>query len=217
MRKGWKYKFDNWHGDGICDFIEKLPHVQGVWETPTISLEPVQIFILAVVFGWRRVEYGGLRFSSAYIEMARTGAEDTLTAGVALYCLCCEDEPGAEIIIGATTGEQAGKVFNPAKRMVEMTPALQEAFGLSAWARSVTCDQNGGFIQPINANGKTQDGWNPHVGILDELHAHPDWALYDVIASAFGARNNPLMWVITTAGFDTTGVCYQQNLYVKNV
>jgi phage terminase large subunit-like protein len=69
---------------------------------------------------------------------------------------------------------------------------------------------NNGFVQPINAKGKTQDGWNPHVAILDELHAHKDRALFDVIKSAFGARRNPLLWIITTAGFDTNGVCYEQ-------
>lgn len=211
------YRFDAWHGNDICDFIEKLPHVKGKWDTPTIRLEPPQIFILACVFGWRRKEDGGRRFSTVYIEMARKGAKSTLTSGVALYCLTCEGEPGPEIIIGATTGEQAGKVFEPAKKMVEKTPALREAFGLQTLARSVVCAENNGFIQPINAKGKTQDGWNPHLGVLDELHAHKDRALFDVIRSAFGSRKNPLMWVITTAGFDTSGVCFEQRAFVIKV
>lgn len=208
-REGWAFYFDAWHAADVCDFIEKLPHVEGEWDTPTIRLEPVQVFILTAVFGWRRP--GGFRrFSEVYIEAARKFAKSTLTAAVALYCLTCEGEAGPQIIVGATTGEQAGKVFIPAKRMVEKTPALQEAFELETFARAVTCRQNGGFIQAINAKGKTQDGWNPHLGILDELHAHLDRALFDVIKSAFGARKNPLLWIITTAGFDTGGVCYEQ-------
>jgi len=206
----WPYRFDRWHGDDVCDFIEKLPHVEGEWETPTIWLEPPQVFILVVVFGWRKVSDGRRRFSTVYIEMARKGAKSTLTAGVSLYCLTCEGEPGPQIVIGATTGEQAGKVFNPARKMVGSTPALRSAFELEAFTRAVTCGMNGGFIQPINAKGKTQDGWNPHVGVLDELHAHRDRSLFDVIKSAFGARKNPLLWIITTAGFDTNGVCYEQ-------
>lgn len=215
--KGWVYQFDDWHACDINDFIEKLPHVEGSWDTKTITLEPVQIFILAVIFGWRRKTDGLRRFSSCYIEMARKGAKSTLTAGVALYCLCCEGENGAQIIVGATTSEQAMKVFKPAKVMVENTADLREAFGLQAFARSIACGQNGGFIQPINAKGKTQDGWNPHLGILDELHAHRDRALYDVIKSAFGARKNPLMWVITTAGYQIAGVCYEQRTFVTKV
>jgi phage terminase large subunit-like protein len=208
-KEDWPFHFDRWHGDDICDFIEKLPHVEGDWETATIRLEPPQIFILVVVFGWRKPD-GRRRFSTVYIEMARKGAKSTLTAGVSLYCLTCEGEVGPQIVIGATTGEQAGKVFNPARKMVGMTPALRSAFELEAFTRSITCAQNGGFIQPINAKGKTQDGWNPHVGVLDELHAHRDRSLFDVIKSAFGARKNPLLWIITTAGFDTNGVCYEQ-------
>lgn len=214
---GWEFRFDPWHANDVCDFIEKLPHVEGKWDTPNIRLEPAQIFILAVVFGWRRVVGGARRFSTVYIEMARKGAKSTLTAGVSLYCLCCEGEVGPQIVIGATTAEQAGKVFGPAKKMVDKTEDLREAFGLATYSRSVACRQNGGFIQPINSKGKTQDGWNPHLGVLDELHAHKDRALFDVINSAFGSRKNPLLWIITTAGFDTVGVCYEQRSFVTKL
>jgi len=215
--KAWGYYFDRWHGDDICDFVEKLPHVEGQWKTVTLFLEPAQIFILSTVFGWRRSEDGGRRFSDVYIEMARKGAKSTLTAGVGLYCLCCEDETGPQVIVGATTGDQAQKVFKPMLGMVRRSPDLQEAFAVRAWARSITCGANGGYAQTINAKGSTQDGHNPHLGILDELHAHKDRALFDVVKSAFGSRTNPLLWSITTAGFDTTGVCYEQRTYLTKV
>jgi phage terminase large subunit-like protein len=217
IKTDWDYVWTPDAGEDVCDFIEKLPHVEGVWKSRTIRLEPPQIFMLMVIFGWRRKVDGLRRFNSVYIEMARKGAKSTLTAGVALYCLCCENEPGAQVIIGATTGEQAKKVFGPAKAMVEKTPLLQQAFGVKAWARSITCADNGGFIQPINAKGSTQDGWNPHVSILDELHAHADRGLFDVVSSAFGARRSPLRWVITTAGTNLSGVCYEQREYVAKV
>lgn len=216
-RSGWGYYFDEWYADDVCDFIEKLPHVEGVWDTDTITLEPPQIFILCVVFGWRRKSDGHRRFTRAYIEMARKNAKSTLTAGVALYCLCCEGEIGPQILIGATTGDQAKKVFTPAKLMVQKTADLRDAFGVEGMARSIPCTLNGGYIQPINSKSSTQDGWNPHVGILDELHAHKDRGLFDVIRSAFGARKNPLMWMITTAGYNTIGVCYEQRLMVSKV
>lgn len=209
-RKRWPYRFDRWHADDVCDFVEKLPHTEGQWDTKTIRLEPVQIFILAVVFGWRRVEDGHRRFSMAYIEMARKGAKSTLSAGVALYCLCCEDEVGPQVVIGASTGDQANKVFKPARSIIEKTPDLARNFGLATYARSISCGANGGYIQTINAKASTQDGWNPHCGILDELHAHKDRALFDVIKSAFGARSNPLLWMITTAGYNMGGVCFEQ-------
>ena len=216
-RKDWPFRFDEWHANDVCDFIEKLPHIEGQWETPTIQLEPAQIFMLSVVFGWRRKDSDLRRFTMAYIEMARKGAKSTLTAGVSLYCTCCEDEPGPLTLIGATTGDQAKKVFTPARLMVKKLPALQEAFGIEAWSRSITCAENGGVIQTINAKSSTQDGHNPHLAVLDELHAHADRGLFDVLRSADGARRNPLFWMITTAGFNMHGVCYEQRSFVTKV
>lgn len=218
----WGYYFDPWHANDICDFAEKFPHVEGSWDTETIHLEPAQIFILCCVFGWRRVSDGGRRFSKVYIEMARKGAKSTMSAIVALYCLTCDGEVGPQVIVAATTGEQAQKVFLPAFRMVGKQREFREAFGAERWGseqwpRSITAENSGGFIQPINAKSSTQDGWNPHCGILDELHAHKTRGLYDVIASAFGARQNPLMWIITTAGYNVEGVCYEQHKQVKKV
>jgi phage terminase large subunit-like protein len=208
---GWNFVFDRWHAGDVCDFAEKLPHIEGKWETPTITLEPWQIFCLSVVFGWRRRSDGGRRFSKAYLEIGRKNAKSTLAAVVTLYCFTCEQEPAPYIFIGATL-----KVFHPCKKMVEKTPALQDAFGLKVWARSIT-EPGGGYIQTINSKGSTQDGHNPALAVLDELHAHKDRALYDVIDSAFGARRNPLLWIITTAGFDADGVCYEQRTYLTQV
>lgn len=214
---GWDYWFSRWHGDDICGFIEKLPHVEGSWATSTLRLEPVQIFILSTVFGWRRRVDSCRRFTMAYLEVARKAAKSTLSAGVALYCLTCDGEPGPQIPIAATTGDQAKKVFEPARQMVLRSPWLREDYGCASWARSITCEDNGGFIQTINAKASTQDGWNPHCSILDELHAHKDRALYDVLRSAEGARKNYLQWMITTAGFNLHGVCYEQRSFVVKV
>jgi phage terminase large subunit-like protein len=216
-RRDCGFYFSEWHAHDVCDFLEKLPHVQGAWETPTLKLEPAQVFILVNVFGFRRKSDDRRRFTRAYIEVARKNAKSTLTAGIALYCLTCEGELGPDIVIGATTGAQADKVFKPAKLMVQRTPALREAFNLQVWARAITCGDNGGAMQPINAKSSTQDGWNPYVGILDELHAHKDRGLFDVIRSAFGARKQPLMWMITTAGYNVRGVCYEQRVLLAKV
>lgn len=212
----WPFVFDPWHAGDPCDFAEKLPHIEGKWATPTITLEPWQVFVLCCVFGWRRRSDGGRRFSKVYLEVARKNAKSTLAAIVTLYCLCCEGEPAPYVFIGATTGAQAQKVFHPARMMAMRTPDLCEAFGLQVWAKSIT-EASGGYVQTINSKGSTQDGHNPHLTVLDELHAHVDRALYDVIDSAFGARLNPLLWVITTAGFNTLGVCYELRMFLVKV
>lgn len=214
--KEWPYVYDAWHANDVCDFAEKLPHIEGKWAKPTIDLEAWQVFGLSMIFGWRRRSDGGRRFAKVYWEVARKNAKSTLAAAVTLYCFCCEDEPAPYVFIGATTGDQARKVFHPARQMVLKTPDLAEAFGIKVWSKSLT-EPGGGYVQTINAKGSTQDGHNPHLAVLDELHAHKDRALYDVMSSAMGARSNPLLWVITTAGFDTAGVCYEQRIFVTKV
>ena len=212
----WPFRFDNWHAADICHFAEQLPHVEGRWATPTILLEPWQVFCLAVIFGWRRRQSGGRRFSKVYWEVARKNAKSTIAAVVSLYCFCCEAEPAPYIFVGATTGAQALKVFHPARMMAVKNEDLRQAFGIRVWSKSLT-EPGGGYIQTINSRGQTQDGHNPHLAVMDELHAHKDRALYDVMDSAMGARSNPLMWIITTAGFDVQGVCYEQRVYARKV
>ena len=215
--EAWAFEYDRWAADDNCSFLEKMPHVQGEWGSPMIVLEPWQIFVQCNMFGWRRRKDGGRRFSMAYEEVGRKNAKSTRIAANALYGLSCENEPGAQIYVGATTGDQAMKVFKPAADMCRRTPDLREAFGLEPYAKYITCSQNNGFIQTINAKSSTQDGHNPHWGILDELHAHKDRGLFDVVRSAKGARRNPLLWMITTAGTSMIGVCYQQRELVCKI
>ncbi len=228
--RAFEFYFDPWHGNDICDVIEKLPHIEGNWCTcpgaaddihgdrcGKIDLEPAQIFILSTVFGWRRKGSGLRRFTMVYEEVARKNAKSTKTAGVSLYCLACENETGPQVLTVATTFDQAKKVFHPAKRMVEKTPDLQEAFSLIAWAKSIECKDNGGYMQPLHAKSKSQDGHNPHLVTLDEFHAHKDRGLFNVMRSAFGARKQPLMWIITTAGSDINGPCYEERAFATKV
>lgn len=228
--KDWPYRFDTWHADDICDFIEKLPHVEGDWcvcphadegehleRCGLIDLEDAQIFVLAVAFGWRWKTHGRRRFTMVYEEVARKNAKSTKTAGVSLYCLTCENEVGPQVLTAATTFDQAKKVFHPAKRMVEKLATLQEEFGLKAWAKSITCGDNGGYMQPMHAKAQSQDGHNPHLVTMDELHAHKSRALYDVMRSAMGARKQPMFWQITTAGSNVHGVCYEQRTMATKV
>lgn len=216
--------FDDWWANDVCDFIEKLPHVEGQWDNPNLVLEPWQIFLLTEMFGWRRIAGGKAnpesdprRFDTAYIEVARKNGKSALSSGIALYCLLCENEPGPQVKTAATTGDQARIVFDVAKKMVEKTPDLQQEFTVQALANAIACWGNGGSIKPINAKASTQDGLNPHLTIIDELHAHKDRALFDVLKSARGARKNPLSWYITTAGYNTIGVCMEQRTFLSKV
>lgn len=209
--KGAPFAFDEWHAVDACSFIEKLPHVEGRWkdakgnDAPYIIMHPAHVFFVVNLFGFRKGKDGTRRFSTALLAIARKNAKSTLAAGILLYCLCCEGEVGPQVISAATTGDQARVVFNVAKRMVELTPDLREAFGLEPLANSVASWQSGGSFKPINAKASTQDGLNPSHTSLDEIHAHKNHDLLNVLRSAAGARANALWLFMTTEGYETPG------------
>jgi phage terminase large subunit-like protein len=141
----------------------------------------------------------------------------TLAAGIGLYCLTMENETGPQVIPAATTGDQAKIVFNVARRMVERTPDLQEAFNLQAFTRSIAAYESGGFLRPINAKASTQDGLNPSCVILDEVHAHKTHDLLNVLQSAAGARRNPLFLFTTTEGYETPGPWPEMRKFAQQI
>lgn len=190
--------------NAACEFIEQLPHVEGVWDHPNIVLHPSQIFFVCQLFGFRNAD-GSRRFTTAVFAVARKNAKSTLAAAILLYVYCTEPENGPQILSAATTGSQARIVWNVAKRMVERTPDLAEAFTLEPFANAIARYEVGGTFKPINAKASTQDGLNPSALCFDELHAHKTADLFNVLRSAAGARKNPLYLYTTTEGHANSG------------
>lgn len=199
-----------------CAFLERLPHVEGVWETPTITLEPSQVFFVVNLFGFRRPD-GSRRFTTALYAVARKNAKSALAAAIMLYVFCTEPEVGPQVLSAATTGDQARIVWGVAKRMVEKLSGLREAFSLEPFARTVVRYENGGVFKAINAKASTQDGLNPSALVFDELHAHKTRDLFDVLRSAAGARKNPLFLYTTTEGYENPGPWHEVRAFAKQV
>lgn len=193
-----------------------MPHVEGRWATPNIVLHPSHVFFVVQLFGFRTPE-GHRRFTTAILAVARKNAKSTLAAGILLYCLCFEDEEGAQIISAATTGSQARIVFNVAKRMVEKHPDLQDEFDVEPHANAIARYDIGGVFKPINSKASTQDGLNPSHVSLDEIHAHKTFDLLNVIRQAAGARDAPLYLYTTTEGFETPGPWPELRAMLQNV
>ena len=207
--------FDPAKASRVCKFIELLPHIKGKWANPLIVLEPFQIFSLTTVFGWVGPD-GNRRFRTVYEELPRKNAKSTKLSGVALYCLC-EDEPGAEVYSAATKRDQAKIVWDDAKRMVNKTPGLKRRFGVETFAHSIAVEDRAAKFVPLSSDEDGLDGLNIHFAAIDELHAHKTRAVWDVLDSGTGARSQPLIWAITTAGFNQTGICYEQRTYVTKL
>ena len=181
-----------------------MPHVEGEWDTENVVLHPSHVLFVVALFGFRNND-GTRRFTTALFAVARKNAKSFLCSAALLYCFCCEKENGAQVISAATTGSQARIVFNVAKRIVEKVAALRQQFMLESFANAMVRYETGGTFKPINAKASTQDGLNPsHCGI-DEVHAHKNHDLLNVLKSAAGARRNPLFLYTTTEGYESPG------------
>lgn len=211
------YAFSESEGNRVCRFIELLTHTKGALAGQKIKLEPWQVWILSTIFGWRRRSDGGRRFRRVYIEVPRGNGKSCLSSCVALYCLLADREPGAEVYSFATTRDQAKIVFGDAKQMCVANQALRQNFGLEVLANALYVPRTNSTFQAKSAEGSTLDGLNTHFACVDELHAHKTRAVYDVVETSMGKRLNSLLWVITTAGFDTSGICYEVRTMVRGV
>ncbi|TNE75501.1 MAG: terminase large subunit [Gammaproteobacteria bacterium] len=211
------YFFDEERASHVCRFIELLTHIKGEWSGSQILLEPWQIFILTTVFGWVD-EQGRRRFKTVYTEVPRKNAKSTITSGVGNYLLAADNEPGAEVYSAATTRDQAKIVWQDAKRMADRSRGLQVRFGVATSAHSIFVEHTASSFKPLSRDqGGNLDGLNVHGGLIDELHAHKTREVWDVIETGTGARRQPLLWGITTAGFNRAGICYEQRTYVVRI
>ncbi len=192
-----------------------LKHSKGEWAGRAFELSPWQCFIVGSLFGWRRVVDGTRRFRTAHNEIARKNGKSTLAAGVGLYCMQSEQEPGAEIYCAATKKDQARIVFDEARNMVRQSPTL--ARRIKAYTSNLSDASLGAKMEPLGADSDTLDGLNAHCGIVDELHAHRNRMVWDLLETSMGARRQPLMFGITTAGSDRHSICWEQHTYADQV
>ncbi len=202
--------------DNLCAFIERLPHVKGPLAGEPIKLEPWQVFILTTVFGWVKPD-GKRRFRRSYIEVPRGNAKSTLSSAVALYMLAADGEGGAEVYSLATTRDQARIVFGDAQTMARRSKGFRSRFGVAVGAHNMHVLASGSKFEALSAEGSTLDGLNIHFGCVDELHAHKTRTVYDVVETGTGKRDNSLLWVITTAGSNRAGICYELRTFVNRL
>ena len=202
--------------DNLCAFIERLPHVKGPLAGEPIKLEPWQVFILTTVFGWVKPD-GKRRFRRSYIEVPRGNAKSTLSSAVGLYMLAADGEGGAEVYSLATTRDQARIVFGDAQTMARKSPGFRSRFGVGVGAHNIHVLSSGSKFEALSAEGSTLDGLNIHFGCVDELHAHKTRTVYDVVETGTGKRDNSLLWVITTAGANRAGICYESRTFVTKL
>ncbi|MEB0270855.1 terminase large subunit, partial [Pseudomonas sp. 5B4] len=205
---GFSYKFDGKKAEKKLKLAQMLPHVKGEWafKRQLITLEPWQKFGLSMTFGWVKKRSGLRRFRESYWEVPRKNGKSVIAAAVGIGMFVLDNEFGAEIYSGATTEKQAWEVFRPARLMVKRSPMLMEAAGIEVNASNMSRPDDGSRFEVVIGN--PGDGASPSCAIVDEYHEHDSAALYETMLTGMGARRQPLMFVITTAGSNIEGPCY---------
>lgn len=192
-----------------------MRHSKGEWARRPVELAPWQKFITGSVHGWKKAD-STRRFRYVYEEIPRKNGKSTQAAGVGIDMLVCDGEMGAEVYAAATKKDQARIIFDEAKRMVANSPEL--AAEVARFKLNLSIESTASKFEPLSSDEKTLDGLNPHCVLIDELHKHKTRALLDVMDTAVGARRQPLIWIITTAGDDSPESVYaQENDYATKV
>lgn len=198
------YYFDDSKAQMAIDFFSEQVHTKGKLARQRLQPQPWQQFVLALLYGWRRKDNDKRRFRRVYLQVARKNGKTFFASGVGLLDLLTE--PGAEVYSAATKRDQAKIAFLNAKNTVRYSSRLSKVF--SVHAQTVTF-QDGKF-EALSSDSKVQDGLNPSCAIIDEYHAHKTDELLNVIQSGMGAREQPLIFIITTAGHELSNPCHEE-------
>jgi phage terminase large subunit-like protein len=209
--------YDKKQADRAVTFINNLKHTKGKWAGKNFDLLPWQEQIIRDIFGIVK-ENGKRQFQTAYIEIGKKNGKSELAAAVALYLLYADNEPSAEVYGAAADRQQASIVFDVARQMVNMSPALTKRSKVMTAQKRLVNYSNAGFYQVLSAEVGTKHGLNVSGLVLDEVHAQPNRKLYDVLTKGSGdAREQPLFFLITTAGTDRNSICYELHTKAKEI
>ena len=188
-----------------------MTHAKGERGGKPFLLEPWQQSYVRALF---YAPNGQRQIRTSLLAVGRKNGKSTLAAGLALKLLL-EPEPGVEVYSVAAARDQARLVFDTARIAVEQSPVLSQF--LKVYRNAIVCERTHGTYKALSAEAGIQHGLSPHGVIFDELHAQPNRELVDVMATSMGARRQPLMVYITTAGYDRKSVCWEVWKYAEAV
>ena len=207
--------YDKAKADRAVKFIENLCHTKGKWAGKRFWLLPWQEQLIRDIFGIVKPD-GNRQFRTAFVEICKKVGKSELAAAVALYLLYADNEPSAEVYGAAADRQQASIVFDVARQMVEMSPALLKRSKLMTATKRIVNYGNSGYYQVLSAEVGGKHGFSVSGLVFDEIHTQPNRQLYDVLTKGSSdARQNPLHFIITTAGTDRHSIAFE--LHTKAV
>lgn len=213
--KGKGFWFDKAAADRACEFFPiYLRHIDGAKYAEPFNLEGWQREIIRTVFGWKRPD-GTRRYRTVYLFLPRKNGKTTLISGLANYLLTADGEPGAQVYSAAGDREQASIMFESAKSMARLSPALWKR--LKPFKRSIVYEKTMSTYKVLSADAKLKHGLNASAILFDELHVQKNRELWDTLKTSTGARRQPLTFAITTAGYDKNSICWEVHEYALAV
>jgi phage terminase large subunit-like protein len=202
-------------GDRAVRFFPTfLRFYEGAFDGKPFILQPWQIFIIYNLFAWKGDD-GFRRFRTAYIEAAKGCGKSPLAAGIGLYGLTMDNEPGSEVYSCAVTREQAGILFRDAKAFVEGSPSLQRRLVVDK--HNIAYPDTNSFFRPLSSEHRGLDGKRPHIALIDEIHEHPTGVVVDKMRAGTKSRREAMIVELTNAGYDRNSICYQHHDYSEKV
>lgn len=217
--KDYPYYFDSEAADWAVRFIELMPHTKGKWaaKRELLNLQPWQKFFVCSLFGWKRKKNKTRRFRKADLFVPRKNGKSALAAAIGVLMFVGDGEYGAEVYSGATTQDQAWEVFRPARLMCKNNPSefFHSTYGIEVNASNLCVPDDMSRFEPLI--GDPGDGSSPHCAIVDEYHEHKDDRLYDTMLTGMGAREQPIILNITTAGDNISGPCYARQNEIQRM
>lgn len=206
--------FDVEAAERVLRFKGMLRHSKGKWANENLILEPWQQFRTWCMYGWKRTD-GTRRFRSSYTEVARKNGKSTDAAGDGIYLAFMDGEPGSEVYSAATKRDQARIVHQEAIRMVRKNPLLKKY--IKIYKDNLSFEETASKYEPLGGDSDSMDGLNVHGAIVDELHAHKNRDTLELLETATGSREQPMIIMITTAGVDRRSVCFEKHEYTRKV
>lgn len=213
--RGWVW--DEEEVERLVRFCSHLRQSKGRWALAPLELLPWQVFVLGQALAWKDARTGRRRFRRVYVEVGRKNGKTTMAAALALWLLDLDGEPGAEVYVAATHRQQARQCWDEAYYMVQRSPALRRRIQAVPSRAHMYVAETASRLSALGADSDTLDGLNPHGVIIDELHAHRRGGIVDRLETATGARSQPLLLYITTAGDDQSVVWRETREYSQRV
>lgn len=189
------------------NFIQSLKHSTGKHAGKYFILQDWQKWIIYNVFGFYYKDTNNRVTKNVYIEVSRKNGKSAFASAICLYGLIADDEAGAEVEFIANSRKQAKISFDMASKFARTID--RKGKFLQLYRDNIQFKKTDSFLQVLASDANANDGWNSHIFLADEAHSYKDSKMYDVMKSSQGMRERPIAIIITTAGFNKFGFCYQ--------